>query len=80
MLVLAVWLSGNSFAAALYIYCDVEVSGPKKVIFRGTEMSLTRVTRDLLGLSYSVQPTPSWQFNGELLQDIYNRTYVELDE
>lgn len=58
----------------------VEVSGPKKVIFRGTEMSLTRATRDLLGLSYSVQPTPHWWFNGELLQDIYNRTYVELDE
>ena len=58
----------------------VEVSGPKKVIFHGTEMSLTRATRDLLGLSYSVQPTPHWRFNGELLQDIYNRTYVELDE
>ena len=58
----------------------VEVSGPKKVIFRGIEMSLTRATRDLLGLSYSVQPTPHWRFNGELLQDIYNRTYVELDE
>ncbi len=58
----------------------VEVSGPKKVIFRGTEMSLTRATRDLLGLSYSVQPTPHWRFNGELLQEIYNRTYVELDE
>ena len=58
----------------------VEVSGPKKVIFRGTEMSLTRATRDLLGFSYSVQPTPHWRFDGELLQDIYNRTYVELDE
>ena len=58
----------------------VEVSGQKKVIFRGSEMSLTRATRDLLGLSYSVQPTPHWRFNGELLQDIYNRTYVELDE
>ena len=58
----------------------VEVSGPKKVIFRGTEMSLTRATRDFLGLSYSVQPTPHWRFNGDLLQDIYNRTYVELDE
>ena len=58
----------------------VEVSGPKKVIFLGTEMSLTRATRDLLGLSYSVQPTPYCRFNGELLQDIYNRTYVELEE
>ena len=58
----------------------VEVSGPKKVIFHSTEMSLTRATRDLLGLSYSVQPTPHWRFNDELLQDIYNRTYVELDE
>lgn len=58
----------------------VEISGPKKVIFHGIEMSLTRATRDLLGLSYSVQPTPHWRFEGELLQDIYNRTYVELDE
>ena len=58
----------------------VEVSGPKKVIFRGQEMSLTRATRLLLNLDYSVQPSPHWTFEGELLRDIYNRTYVELDE
>ena len=59
---------------------SVEVSGPKKVIFRGQEMSLTRATRLLLNLDYSVQPSPHWTFEGELLRDIYNRTYVELDE
>ena len=42
-------------------------------------MSFTRATPDLLGLSYSVPP-PHWRFEGELLEDIYNLTYVELDE
>ena len=37
-------------------------------------------TRLLLNLDYSVQPSPYWTFEGELLRDIYNRTYVELDE
>lgn len=59
---------------------SAEVSGPKKVIFRGSEMSLTAAKRALLGISYPVQPTPYWRFDGELLQDIYNRTYVELGE
>ncbi len=57
-----------------------EVSGPKKVTFRGEEMSLTRATRIVLGIDYSVQPSPYWRFDGELLRDIYNCTYVELDE
>tara|TARA_Y100001970_G_C13931392_1_gene698451 strand:+ start:176 stop:787 length:612 start_codon:yes stop_codon:yes gene_type:complete len=55
------------------------VVGPKKVTFRGEEMSLTRATRIILELEYSVQPSPHWRFDGELLIDIYNRTYIQLD-
>ncbi len=53
-----------------------EVIGPKKVLFRGDEMSLTRATCIMLDIDYSVQPSPYWLYEGELLKDIYNRTYV----
>jgi hypothetical protein len=38
----------------------VTVVGPKKIEFEGNERSLTAVTRQLLGLEYSVQPSPYW--------------------
>jgi len=52
------------------------VIAPKKVSFRGEEMSLTAATRILLGLDYSVQPSPYWTFSGRSLRDIYNETYT----
>ena len=53
----------------------VVVTGPKKVRLRDEEMSLTAATRQVLNLPYSVQPSPYWTFNGELLSKIYNDTY-----
>lgn len=53
-----------------------EVSGEKKVLVNGVESSLTAITRELLGLEYSVQPSPYWRYNGRKLLDIYNEKYV----
>lgn len=53
----------------------VQVSGARKVIYEGEEMSLTNATRIIMELDYSIQPTPHWRYEGELLSDIYNRTY-----
>jgi len=53
----------------------VIVTAPKKVKLDDVEMSLTAATRTLLGLDYSVAPGPYWTFAGQLLRDIYNRTY-----
>jgi hypothetical protein len=54
---------------------SVIVTAPKKVKPNDAEMSLTAATRTLLGLDYSVAPGPYWTFAGQLLRDIYNRTY-----
>ncbi len=53
----------------------VDVCDAKKVSYCGQESSLTAVTRDLLGLEYSVQPTPYWTYNGKNLQEIYDERY-----
>jgi hypothetical protein len=55
---------------------EVEVSGDKKVLYKGVITSLTAVTRELLELSHDVQPTPYWTYNGRNLKDIYNETNV----
>jgi hypothetical protein len=51
------------------------ITGEKTVRFREEDMSLTRATRILLELDYSVQPGPYWTFNGKTLREIYNDTY-----
>jgi hypothetical protein len=47
----------------------------KKITLEGEEMSLTAATKQLLGLDYSVWPTPYWTFDGKPLRDIYDETY-----
>lgn len=69
---------GATLSAAGYEE-PVQVSGPRKVTFKGEEMSLTAATRQLLELDYTVRPTPHWRYQGELLNDIYNRTYLRPD-
>ena len=54
---------------------SVFVASERKVMLRGELTSLTAATRELLGLSYSVQPTPYWSFEGRLLSEIYEETY-----
>jgi hypothetical protein len=75
---------GISIGSQLYFIEDDKeviavVSGEKKVLVNGVECSLTAVTRELLGLEYSVQPSPYWTYNGKKLLDIYNETYT-IDE
>ena len=56
----------------------VTVANPRKVIFRGEEVSLSYVTRELLGIDYNVRPTQYWIFNGRRLGAIYQETYENL--
>jgi len=57
----------------------VTISSEKKVIYNDEEMSLTRVTKELLELDYAVQPTKYWLVNGKNLRDIWRETYVDRD-
>lgn len=51
---------------------QVTVVEDRKVEFNGNICSLTAATRELLGLEYSVQPSPYWSFNGKTLKEIYD--------
>lgn len=55
----------------------VTVSGPRKVIMNGEEMSLTAATREVLELPYSVAPGPYWRFEGRTISEIYEEVYSE---
>ena len=58
----------------------VKVCNAKKVSYCGVETSLTAVTKELLGIEHSVQPTSYWTFNGKNLMDIYYETYVNSED
>lgn len=55
----------------------VKVESDKKVLYKEQSVTLTKVTREILGLDYSVQPSPLWTFDGKLLKQIYEDTYSE---
>jgi hypothetical protein len=57
----------------------VTVSGPRKVVMDGQEMSLTAATREVLGLPYSVAPGPYWRFGSRTISEIYEDTYTAED-
>jgi len=57
----------------------VTIASEKKVIYNEEEMSLTRVTKELLELDYAVQPTKYWLVDGKNLRDIWRETYVDGD-
>ena len=54
---------------------EATVISPRKVFFREEEMSLTEATEKVRGGRAPSAPTRHWEFNGRLLQDIYNETY-----
>jgi len=58
---------------------EVVVVSDKKVLYNEEEVSLTRVTKELLELDYAVQPTKYWQVNGRNLREIWQETYVDGD-
>ena len=51
------------------------VTSPKKVTLDGIEMSLTAATRQLLNLDYDVAPGRYWTYNGQTIDELYERTY-----
>src|SRR5688572_30455018 len=54
---------------------EVEVAEEKKVKYLDKLFSLTKLTKDLLNIDYSVQPTGYWLYNGKNLKDLYDETY-----
>jgi hypothetical protein len=58
------------------------VTDVRKVMFEGTETSLTAATRKVLELAedYALQPSPYWTFNGKNLKDIYDEHHGSEDE
>lgn len=52
------------------------VTGARRVTLAGREMSLTEATRAVLGIDYSVAPTPHWSYAGRSLKEIYDATYA----
>jgi len=50
------------------------VSG-RRVSYMGEDISLTALTKKLLGTDRPLQPSPYWEYNGRKLSDIYNETY-----
>lgn len=54
---------------------EVEVCSDRKVLYNKEETYLTRITRELLGLSYNVNPVRYWTYNGKNLGDIYDETF-----
>lgn len=54
---------------------QVAISGDKKVSYNGEELSLTAVTKKLLGITHALQPTAYWEYEGKNLRDIYDETY-----
>ena len=55
----------------------IVVSG-RKVSYKGEDMALSTLTRDLLGYKWRVNPSKYWLFKGQLLGDIYDDTYGEV--
>lgn len=58
----------------------VTVIAEKKISFNNEILSLTAITRRLLGLDYSVQPIKYWEYKGKNLRDIYDDTYTLMEE
>lgn len=57
----------------------VKVAEDRKVFFDGEVCSLTSATCKILGVSYNIQPTPYWLYEGKPLTDIYNDRYPPID-
>lgn len=58
----------------------VKVQSAKKVEYNDEITSLTSVTKKLMHLTSTIQPTPKWSYNGKSLSEIYNETFTPSDE
>lgn len=55
----------------------VKVVSNKKVSYNGEEMSLTAVTKQIMGVTRELQPTTYWSYRGRNLKDIYEETFKD---
>ena len=55
---------------------EATVAENNKVIYNGTEYSLTPLTQELLKKNYKILPLQYWKYNGKFLDDYYNETYL----
>ncbi len=65
---------------AILVYVEdesiqVKVINDRKISFNDEIMSLTKATRTIKELDYSIQPTPYWVYEGKTLKDIYEETH-----
>lgn len=58
---------------------EVSIVSDRKVLYNDEEVSLTRVTRELLEVDHDVQPTKYWSVDGRNLRNIWRETYVDGD-
>lgn len=56
------------------------IASNRTVNYQGEDMSLTKLTIQLLQLKQAVQPSPYWLVNGKKLSDIYDETYPMLNK
>ena len=55
------------------------VSSEKKVRYNDEEYSLSRLTRELLGIDYNVNPTRYWNYAGRSLNEYYNDSFRDVE-
>lgn len=55
----------------------VKVVSNKKVSYNGEEISLTAVTKQIMGITRELQPTSYWSYQGRNLKDIYEETFKD---
>ena len=70
------WKMGIPIRSTLVFHRTGEkaiVVGPRKVRFRGENMSLTAATRKILGRT--IRPTPHWTYGDKTLQELFDKTY-----
>jgi hypothetical protein len=58
---------------------EAEVVEPRKVLFRGEIVSLTRAQQLASGADYAVAPGRHWVFKGVSLTALYDATYPLID-
>lgn len=55
---------------------EVFVADEKKISYQNMVYSLTGITKKILGITHSIQPTGYWMYEGRNLRDIYDETYT----
>jgi hypothetical protein len=58
---------------------EVTVYTEKSVKYNDAEYSLSRLTSELLNITYNVRPMLYWKYKNKYLHDYYNETYNEIE-